>query len=131
MRHLLAVDATSVIGTIKPPVDNPLFTASTKDNPGGALGPLISFGIQIFFFIAGLAMLVYLLWGAFDWITSEGSKEKVQKAQNKIMYAVVGMVLMVVVIVVFNVIMGTVLGGKFGIGPNMQFTLPTINSTSP
>jgi magnesium-transporting ATPase (P-type) len=123
MTHLLAVDTSSVIGVISPPVNDPLYTAT---DPNQAISSLISFGIQIFFFIAGVAMLIYLLWGAFDWITSEGSKEKVQKAQNKIMYAVIGMVLMVVVVVVFNVIMGTVLGGQFGIGSNMQFTLPTI-----
>jgi len=129
MNHFLAqVNTSSVIGTIKPPVNDPLYNASTPNNPGGALGPLITFAIQMFFFVAAIAMLVYLLWGAFDWITSEGQKEKVQKAQNKMTYAAIGMILMVVVIVLFNVIMGTVLGGKFGIGNNFEFTLPTIGN---
>lgn len=129
MKHLLAqVDTKDVFGTIKPPVDDPLYTGT---NPNDAVGSIISFVVQGFFFVAGIAALFYLLWGAYDWVTSEGQKEKVAKAQNKIMYAVVGLVLMVVVVVVFNVVMGTVLGGRFGIGDGLQFTLPTINSTSP
>lgn len=42
--------------------------------------------------IAGaLATLVYLLWGAFDWLTSEGDKEKYSAARSKIIHAIAGM----------------------------------------
>ena len=119
---LLSAGVSDVIGTIKPPVDNDIYT---KDVNVG-LGKLISTGIQLFFFVAGLATLLYMLMGALDWITSGGEKEKLQKAQNKIQSAVIGLILVVVVFVVFNVIMGTVLGGKFGIGDGLQFSLPHI-----
>lgn len=128
MKHIfLAVDTKDIFGTIKAPVDDPLYTSA---DPNAALGAIISFIIQGFFFVAGIASLFYLLWGAFDWVTSEGQKEKVAKAQNKIMYAVVGLVLMVVVVVIFNVVMGTVLGGKFGIQDGLKFSLPTIGGTT-
>jgi len=119
---LLSTSVNDLIGTIKPPVDNPLYT--DKD-PNKALGSLLSTGLQLFFFVAALAALVYLLLGAFEWITSSGEKEKLTKAQNKMQSAVVGLVLIVVVVVVFNVIMGTVLGGKFGIQDGLIFALPT------
>ncbi len=128
MTHLLSdvVNTSSVIGTINAPVNDPLYTAA---DPNAAIGKILSMGIQLFFFVAAIATMIYLFWGAFDWISSSGEKEKVLKAQNKIMNAVIGLLLVVVVFVVFNVIMGTVLGGKFGIGNNMEFKLPTINST--
>jgi len=123
---LLSADVSNVIGTINPPVDDPLY----KGDVNASLGTLISTGIQLFFFVAGLAALVYLLWGAFDWINSSGEKEKLSKAQNKITSAVIGLILVVVVVVVFNALMGTVLGGKFGFKSGtdgLQFKLPSIN----
>ncbi|MCX6730749.1 MAG: hypothetical protein NTZ55_02790 [Candidatus Roizmanbacteria bacterium] len=125
MKNFLAtapVDTSGVIGKINSPVNDPLYTGDVNQG----LGSLISTGIQLFFFVAGLATLLYMLWGAFDWITSNGEKEKLQKAQNKIQSAAIGLILVVVVLVVFNVIMGTVLGGKFGIGNGFTFSLPHI-----
>ena len=124
MMNLLAVDTSKIIGTINAPVDDPLYTGDVNNALGGLLGT----GLQLFFFIAALATLLYLLLGAFEWVTSSGEKEKLTKAQNKIQAAVVGLVLIVVVVVIFNVIMGTVLGGKFGIQDGLQFKLPSIDS---
>jgi hypothetical protein len=120
MKYLSAIDTSGVIGTINSPVNDPLYTGNVNDS----MGKLIGTGIQLFFFVAGLATLLYLLWGAFDWISSNGEKEKITKAQNKITSAAIGLILVVVVLVVFNVLMGTVLGGKFGIGDGFTFTLP-------
>lgn len=120
MKYLSAIDTSGIIGTINSPVNDPLYTGNVNDS----MGKIISTGIQLFFFVAALATLLYMLLGAFDWVTSSGEKEKLQKAQNKIQSAAIGLVLIVVVLVIFNVIMGTVLGGKFGIGEGLQFTLP-------
>jgi len=119
---LLSKSVSDVIGTINPPVDDPLYKGPVEEG----LGKLISTGIQLFLFIAGIFTLIYLLWGAIDWITSAGEKEKIAKAQNKIQSAAIGLVLVVVVLVVFNVLMGTVLGGKFGIQDGLKFSLPHI-----
>jgi hypothetical protein len=125
MKNLLvAVDTSGVIGKINSPVNDPLYSGDVNTS----LARLISTGIQLFFLVAGLAALLYMLLGAFDWISSSGEKEKIAKAQNKIQSAAIGLVLIVVVLVIFNVIMGTVLGGKFGIGEGMTFTLPTIGN---
>lgn len=124
MKYLSVIDTSKIIGTINSPVPDPLYSGDVNTS----LGKLISTGIQIFFFIAAIATLIYMMLGAFDWITSSGEKEKISKAQNKIQSAAIGLVLIVVVLVVFNVIMGTVLGGKFGIGDGLQFSLPTIGN---
>lgn len=74
------------------------------------LGDFIGFGIRIFIIVAGLFMLLYLLWGTLDWISSSGDKEKLTKAQNKITNALIGIVLVFVVLVVFNLLAGNILG---------------------
>ena len=61
-------------------------------------------------FCAGLFLILYLLWGAFDWINSGGEKEKIAKAQQKITNAVIGMLLIFVVLAVFNLLAGDLLG---------------------
>lgn len=83
-------------------------------NVGGAdpvqgVGKLIGFGIQMFIMIAGLFLLIYLLWGAFDWIVSNGEKERITKAQSKITNALIGMLLIFVVLTVFNLLAGNIL----------------------
>ncbi len=59
---------------------------------------VVSFFIKFFFAVAGLSALLYLLLGAFAWITSGGNKENVEKAREKIQAAVIGIILIVAVI---------------------------------
>ncbi|MEK7597900.1 MAG: hypothetical protein AAB441_04615 [Patescibacteria group bacterium] len=97
------------------------------DNPVQGLGKFIGFGIQMFILVAGLFMLVYLLWGAFDWISSGGEKEKIAKAQSKITNAVIGIVLVFVVLVAFNLLAGNILGIVELKGNNgFEIKLPTL-----
>ena len=123
MRLLADVDqqVKDIFGTVKNPGSE-----FVGNDPVQGLGNLIAFFIQIVLFIGGLAALLYLLWGAFDWINSSGEKEKLVKAQNKMMNAVIGLILMVAAFTIFSFVMGTVLGGKFGIGGDFQITLPQI-----
>ena len=55
-----------------------------------SLGGILTFMIRLFFIVAGLAALFYLLLGALAWVTSGGSKDQVEGAQKKIIAAVVG-----------------------------------------
>lgn len=80
------------------------------NDPVQGLGKFIAFGINMFILIAGLFLIVYLLLGAFDWITSGGDKEKIAKAQNKITNALIGMLLIIVVLTVFVAFAGNSLG---------------------
>lgn len=91
------------------------------------LGNLLSFGIRIFISIAGIFLIIYLLWGAFDWISSGGEKEKISKAQSKITNAVIGIVLVFVVLTVFNLLAGNMLGIINPInGGGFEIKLPTL-----
>jgi len=98
-------------------------------DPVQGLGRFIGFGIQMFVLVAGMFLLVYLLWGAFDWISSSGEKEKITKAQNKITNALIGILLVFVVLTVFNLLAGNILG-IIVVDPNspngFQIKLPTL-----
>ncbi len=122
MRLLSANTVQDIFGTVNKPPGSEF----VGNDPVQGLGNLIAFFIQIVLFIGGLAALLYLLWGAFDWINSSGEKEKLVKAQNKMMNAVIGLILMVAAFTIFSFVMGTVLGGKFGIGGDFKITLPQI-----
>jgi len=122
----LLADVNQQVQNIFGTVNKPPGSEFVGDNPVQGLGNLIAFFIQIVLFIGGLATLIYLLWGAYDWVTSQGEKEKLLKAQNKMVSAVIGLLLMVTAFTIFSFVMGTVLGGKFGIGGDFQITLPRI-----
>lgn len=81
-----------------------------------SLPDIISFLIKLFFFIAGLAALIYLLLGAFGWVTSSGDKEAVKKAQDKIQAAVVGLIVIVLVLAVMVTLEQFVFNKKFCLG---------------
>lgn len=48
------------------------------------------------FTVAVLVVLVMLIWGAFEWITSGGDKESVGKARNRIINALIGLAVLAV-----------------------------------
>ncbi len=108
-----------IIGTITP-------VGPITGDPIVGLSKLIVFGINTFLLVASFAVLAYLLWGAFDWVTSSGDKEKVSKAQQKMTYAIVGLVLIIVVFTVFGVVAGDMLGIlKKDAAGQWYFVIPT------
>lgn len=105
------------IGTIAPPTGVPT-------DPSVFVAGLV----KIFILIASLFLLIYLLWGAFDWIISGGDKERITKAQSKITNAIVGMLLVFVAIAAFGVVTGNILGIMKYENGSWHFDLPTIKS---
>jgi len=68
------------------------------------LATILTFAIKFFFIFSGLAALIYLILGAFSWVTSGGDKEHVSKAQQKIQAAVIGLIVLVLVLSLIIVI---------------------------
>jgi len=110
------------IGQITPPAG----IGALGSDPATALGTLFKTGINLFIIIAGIALIIYLLWGAFDWINSGGEKEKITKAQAKITNAVIGMILVFVMLSVWGLITGNILGIIKNTAEGWQFSLPTL-----
>ncbi len=113
----------------------PVFAQSSiqvDTGPGGLgfqppqLGDVLTFLIRLFFAAAGLAALIYLLLGAFSWVTSGGSKENVEKARDKIQAAVVGVILVVVVLAIVTTLEQVVFKTKICFGLSCPLTLPSL-----
>lgn len=84
---------------------------------------VLTFLIRMFFVVAGLVALLYLLLGAFEWITSGGNKENVDKARQKIQAALVGLILIFAVLAVVSV-MEQIL--NMGLGISRPIVLPKL-----
>lgn len=67
-------------------------------------GELLSFMVPVAFTIAGVAVTLYMIVGAFRFITSGGNKESVAKAQGMITHAFIGYVLLIVLFFVVQFI---------------------------
>jgi hypothetical protein len=97
--------AQDIFGTIAPPPGVAPFA-----DPTTGLTKFIKLAVNFVIIAAGLMLLTYLLWGALDWISSEGDKEKTSKAQGKITNAIIGMILVFAALVIFGYIAGDILG---------------------
>ena len=116
---LLAEDP--IFGKVVPPPGTP------SGNNG--LGEFLSLGIRIFFIVAGLTTTIYLLRGAFAWITSGGDKEKLQKAQAILRNAIVGLLVIFLILTILVTLETEVFKGKicFGISKNCVINLQGVS----
>lgn len=60
------------------------------------IGDFITNALTLSFALAILIVLVMLIWGAFEWITSGGDKEAVGKARGRIVNALIGLAVLAV-----------------------------------
>lgn len=61
-----------------------------------SIGNFISNALFVAFAVAVLVVLVMLIVGAYEWITSGGDKEAVGKARNRIINALIGLAVLAV-----------------------------------
>lgn len=57
------------------------------------LASLITNALPILFSIAGVILLLYLLWGGFDYLTSMGDPKKAESGRGKITNAIIGFII--------------------------------------
>ena len=110
--------AASVFGKIKPPpaIAGFLSTLGATDPTGAAgIGKFLSNLIILIYPLAAIVLIFMLLWGAFDWMLSEGNKEKLAAAQNKIISAIIGILLFAVAFAIIAVL-GQFTGFTFFVG---------------
>jgi hypothetical protein len=77
-------------------------------DPQTRLGTIISNVLTIVFSVAALMVLIMLIIGAFNWITSGGEKEKIGKARDRIINALIGLALLALAFLIVRVV-GTLL----------------------
>jgi len=76
---------------IKNPVLEKVKEGTVKDIESNPLAPLLVRLWRTMMVAGGLVLLLYLIWGAIDWMMSEGDPEKLKNARNKIIHAAAGM----------------------------------------
>jgi hypothetical protein len=87
---------------------------------------ILTFAIRAVFVFGGLAALLFLLLGAFAWITSGGEKDKVAEAQKKIQAAVLGVIMIAVVLAIVVTLEQVIFGGKICLGLSCPITIPSL-----
>ncbi len=71
---------------------------------GAGISKLLSNIIALIYIAAAIVLLFMILWGAWDWMTSEGDKEKLSSAQKKLINAFVGFVLFAAAFAIIQVL---------------------------
>ena len=80
--------------SIKNPILEEIGEGTLEDVRGNPLAPFIVRLWRTIVVVGGLALLLFLIWGAIDWLMSEGDQEKLKNAKNKITHAMAGMALL-------------------------------------
>jgi len=60
---------------------------------GGNVGTIVGESLKYIFAVAGILLLIYLILGGFQYLTSAGDPKKAQEAQSKITKALIGFVI--------------------------------------
>jgi hypothetical protein len=93
----------AAFGKIEAP--DPLKGFLAKDPTGaGAISNFLSRLVGLFFTLALIVALFMFLWAAVEWMTSGGEKEKVASARNKIIYSIIGIVLLATAFAIINIV---------------------------
>jgi amino acid transporter len=111
--------------TIKQP-DNTGVKVDSSKKGDVLLNDLLGNVIALIFTASAIGVLIFVLWGAFDWITSGGNKDKLQSAQKKISSALIGMVVLALSFFVIAVV-----GSIVGFNPLGPLPLPSLLQNVP
>lgn len=87
------------IGGTPVPVPSGIPTGGLAENQ-----VLIQNILAFFMFIAVTLTIFFLIWGGILWITSGGDKTKLQAARNRIIYAIIGLVIVFLSFLIVNII---------------------------
>lgn len=99
----LAGNFTDVIGRVTPPeVVNNLNRNDLTGETG--VNSFLSTGVSLFFMLASIVFVFMVVWGAYDYIISFGEKDNINKAKQKITWAIVGLIILSLSFVIFRVL---------------------------
>lgn len=96
MLTLIAQGAPNVIN---------ILPQATQISPVGTLGRLIELGAGAVLVVGGVAVLLYLILGGFNWITAGGDKAKVESARAMITQGIIGLAILASVFAVYGVLL--------------------------
>ena len=83
------------------------------------INQFVNAGTQLALAIAILAVMAYVIWAGYEWLTAGGDKAKVEAARSRITNAILGLTIVATVWILF-----TILDRFFGIGLTTSCTGP-------
>lgn len=96
MKKLIVLSST-IASLVAPKIAFAQNIRITEPEEGYAtLGKFVNNVLTLAFGLALLVVLVMLIWGAFEWITSGGDKEAVGKARGRIINALIGLAVLAI-----------------------------------
>lgn len=85
--------------------------ANTQGLPGGdavsaeaGFSQLLADFLGIAMTVGGIMLLIYLVWGAIEWITAGGDSGKVTNARNRITQGILGLIVLAATTTLFAVV---------------------------
>jgi len=119
-----SITTISAVGTSIQQDSDLMVDASALGFKIPTLSDLLTFAVRVFFVIAGLAAMFYMLLGALAWVTSGGDKDSVTAAREKSQAAVIGLIMMVAVLAVVWTMEQIIFKRRICIGLSCPLTLP-------
>lgn len=123
MKYILAANSVPP-GTSLPPggkglalpgghyLNPPIGVPSGGLEAGGAGGKLINLGIQLIFTVGIILALIFIIYSGIQWITSGGDEKKIEAARGRLVYSIIGLVILLssflIVATVINILGGDV-----------------------
>ncbi len=95
------------------PTDNPQ-AISTATGGQGSFRSLALTIVNFFLTFLGLIAVVMIIYGGFLYVTAAGNQEKIESAKKIIMYAVIGIVVILLSFAIVNTVLGAGGGGATG-----------------
>lgn len=114
-------------GIVKAEIVDTLNLGNTQQGKGVDAGTpldrLLQNSFTIVFAVAALTVLIFLIYGAFKWITSGGEKDGTKVARTYITNALVGLAVLALAFVILRVV-----GGIVGFDILTQFNIPSLDA---
>src|SRR3989338_1588627 len=101
----LPTDCTKTsLGICNPAIANTIGQLTNQADSATKLAGVIAIFLRIGLIGAAVLCLLYLMWGAIDWIVSGGDKTALEAARNKMTHAALGLSIVAIVLVLLNFI---------------------------
>lgn len=83
-----------------------------QGNLGTSGKNVFNVGLQLLFYGAVILAIVVIVFSGIQWITSSGDATKIASAKKRLLYAIIGLVVVALAFLIFNIVAGIL--GKSG-----------------
>jgi TRAP-type C4-dicarboxylate transport system permease small subunit len=94
---------------------NPINIQGAGGMPQGGVNELpnaINGVFNLLLLAAVLLSLMFLIWGGINWMMSEGDKQKISQARQKIVYSILGLIIAFAAFLIINTVYAFFFGNK-------------------